>query len=140
MSNEELVKYIDYTLLQADANKEAILRLCAEAKQFSVASVCVNSSRIALVAGELKGTSVKACCVVGFPLGAMRTEAKVVEATCAIQAGAQEIDMVMNIGAAKDGDWETVRNDIALVVAACKGEAMVKVIIETCLLTNEEKT
>lgn len=140
MRNEELVAYIDYTLLKADATTEAILRLCAEARQYAVASVCVNSSRIALVAGQLKGSAVKACCVVGFPLGAMMTEAKAAEAAIAIRAGAQEIDMVMNIGAAKDGDWKTVQDDIAAVVAACKGRALVKVIIETCLLTDEEKT
>lgn len=140
MRNEELVAYIDYTLLKADATKEAIQIICAEAKQYGAASVCVNSSRIALVAEQLKGSAVKACCVVGFPLGAMLTEAKTAEATGAIQAGAQEIDMVMNIGAAKDGDWKTVQDDIAAVVAACKGRALVKVIIETCLLTDEEKT
>lgn len=139
MSDEELVTYIDYTLLKADATKEAIQSICAEAKRFSVASVCVNSSRIALIAEELKGTSVKACSVVGFPLGAMRTEAKVAEAAGAIRAGAQEIDMVMNIGAAKDGDWDAVQNDIAAVVAVSRGMALVKVIIETYLLTNAEK-
>ena len=139
MRKEELVTYIDYTLLKADATTEAILRLCAEARQYAFASVCVNSSRIALAAEQLKGSAVKACCVVGFPLGAMMTEAKAAEAADAIRVGAQEIDMVMNIGAAKDGDWKTVQDDIAAVVAACKGRALVKVIIETCLLTNEEK-
>ncbi len=139
MRNEYFVKYIDYTLLKADATKEAIQSICAEAKRFGVASVCVNSSRIALIAEELKGSSVKACCVVGFPLGAMLTETKVAEATGAIQAGAQEIDMVMNVGAARDGNWGAVQNDIAAVVAASKGRALVKVILETCLLTNEEK-
>ena len=139
MRKEELVTYIDYTLLKADATTEAILRLCAEARQYAFASVCVNSSRIALAAEQLKGSAVKACCVVGFPLGAMMTEAKAAEAADAIRVGAQEIDMVMNIGAAKDGDWKTVQDDLAAVVAACKGRALVKVIIETCLLTNEEK-
>lgn len=139
MNKNELAKYIDHTLLKPDASEEAIRRVCEEAVAYQTASVCVNSSRVPLVAELLKGTGVKTCCVVGFPLGAMLTSAKAAEAYFAIEAGAQEIDMVINIGKAKDGDWDFVQNDIAAVVAACRNRALVKVIIETCLLTNDEK-
>jgi len=126
-------------MLKADSTRETIRRYCAEAKQYGFASVCVNSCHAALVAGELKGTGISTCCVVGFPLGAMITEAKAFEARAAVAAGADEVDMVINIGAIKDKDMAFVEQDIRAVVEAAK-PAIVKVIIETCLLTDEEKT
>ena len=137
-------KYIDHTLLKPEASAEAIKKICAEAREHGFMSVCVNSCRCELVAKELEGSGVKTCCVVGFPLGAMATEAKAFEALCAVGKGAEEVDMVINIGAAKDGDWGLVEADIRAVVnAAHEGHpgkrALVKVIIETCLLTDEEK-
>lgn len=133
-----IAKKIDHTMLKADSTKETIIRYCQEAKEHGFASVCVNTCHAALVASELKGTDVKTCCVVGFPLGAMMTSAKAFEATEAVKAGASEIDMVINIGAVKDKDWDFVRDDIKAVVDSSK-PAIVKVIIETCLLTEEEK-
>ncbi len=131
-------KKIDHTMLKADATKETIERYCEEAKKYAFASVCVNSYYVPLVAKKLKGTDIKTCCVVGFPLGAMLTEAKAFEASCSVKEGAEEVDMVINIGALKDQDYKTVKNDIEAVVEASK-PAIVKVIIETCLLTEEEK-
>jgi len=139
MDNQTLAKYIDHTLLKADATEEAIHKVCEEAKKYNTASVCVNTSRIPQVVKELQGTDIKACCVVGFPLGAMLTAAKAAEAAYAIEVGAQEVDMVINVGKAKDGDWDFVQADIAAVKAACEGRALLKVIIETCLLTDAEK-
>ncbi|MBR0082145.1 MAG: deoxyribose-phosphate aldolase [Clostridia bacterium] len=139
MDNQTLAKYIDHTLLKADATEEAILRVCEEAKHYGTASVCVNTARIPLAAKALEGSGVKACCVVGFPLGAMLPAAKAAEAAFAIEAGADEVDMVINIGKAKDGDWDYVQKDIEAVEAVCKGKALLKVIIETCLLTDDEK-
>ena len=133
-----IAKKIDHTMLKADSTKETIIRYCQEAKEHGFASVCVNTCHAALVASQLKGTDVKTCCVVGFPLGAMMTSAKAFEASEAVKAGASEIDMVINIGAVKDKDWDFVRDDIKAVVDASK-PAIVKVIIETCLLTEEEK-
>ena len=134
----DFAKIIDHTMLKADSTRETIQRYCAEAKQYGFASVCVNSCHAALVAGELKGTGISTCCVVGFPLGAMITEAKAFEARAAVAAGADEVDMVINIGAIKDKDMAFVEQDIKAVVEAAK-PAIVKVIIETCLLTDEEK-
>ncbi len=131
-------KMIDHTMLKADAKKEAIERYCEEAKQYGFASVCVNSYYVPLVAEKLKGSDIKTCCVVGFPLGAMLTAAKAFEASQSVKAGAQEVDMVINIGALKDQDYDAVRADIEAVVEASK-PAIVKVIIETCLLTDDEK-
>ena len=139
MDNKTLAKYIDHTLLKADATEEQILRVCEEAKHYGTASVCVNTSRIPVVAKALRGSGVKACCVVGFPLGAMLPAAKAAEAAFAIEAGADEVDMVINIGKAKDGDWDYVQKDIEAVQAVCQGKALLKVIIETCLLTDDEK-
>ena len=139
MDRKTLAKYIDHTLLKPDATGEAIGRVCEEAKKYDTAGVCVNTARVPLVAGLLKGTDVKTCCVVGFPLGAMLPAAKAAEAAFAIEAGAQEVDMVINIGKAKDGDWAYVQKDIEAVEAVCKGKALLKVIIETCLLTDAEK-
>ena len=138
MKSSELAKYIDHTLLKPEASAEQIKKVCAEAREYHFASVCVNPSRIALVAEELKGTDVTPCCVVGFPLGAIPSESKAAETAVCVKNGAGEIDMVINIGAAKDGDWAYVESDIAAVKAAC-GAAKLKVIIETCLLTDEEK-
>ena len=138
MNSAELAKYIDHTLLKPDASAAQIKKVCDEAKAYHFASVCVNPSRIALVARELEGTDVAPCCVVGFPLGAIPAESKAAETAVAVRNGAKEIDMVINVGAAKDGDWDLVEGDIAAVKQAC-GTALLKVIIEACLLTDEEK-
>lgn len=135
----DIRKLIDHTLLKPDASEEAIKRICDEAKEHGFKSVCVNPSRIGFVAGQLEGSEVLPCCVIGFPLGATLPEVKAFEAAAAIEEGAKELDMVINIGAAKDGNWELVKKDIEAVVTAANGEALVKVIIETCLLTDEEK-
>ena len=134
----ELNKYIDHTILKADATKVDVLRICGEAKEYDFASVCVNTCWVPLVHKELEGTTVKTCCVVGFPLGAMSTNSKALETKEAVKDGADEVDMVINIGAAKDHDYDFVEKDIKAVVEAASGK-LVKVIIETCLLTDEEK-
>ena len=138
LTREELASYIDHTLLKPEASREQIRAVCEEAKQYHFASVCVNPCWVPLIAEELKGSGVSVCCVIGFPLGASLSSVKAFEAREAVAAGAQEIDMVINVGAVKSGDWELVRDDIAAVNAA-KGDAKLKVIIETCLLTDEEK-
>lgn len=129
---------VDHTMLKADATIETIRRYCDEAKKYGFASVCVNSCHAPFVASQLKGTGINTCCVVGFPLGAMLTSAKAFEASEAVKAGADEIDMVINIGAVKDKNWDFVKDDIKAVVEASK-PSIVKVIIETCLLSEEEK-
>ncbi len=134
-----IASYIDHTLLKPDAQRKDIIRVCAEAKQYGFASVCVNSYYTSLVKEQLKNSEVKVCVVVGFPLGATFTEIKAAEAKMAIEKGADEIDMVINIGALKDGDNQRVKKDIQAVVDVAKKPAKVKVIIETCLLTEEEK-
>lgn len=134
----KLNKYIDHTQLAADATKDKITKLCEEAKEYDFASVCVNSCWVKYSASLLKGSSVKVCTVVGFPLGAMVTRAKAYEAKCACEDGADEVDMVINIGALKDKDYTLVENDIREVKKAC-GDKLLKVIIEACLLTDEEK-
>ena len=134
-----LAGYIDHTILKPEAKKEDVLRLSEEAKQYHFASVCVNAYYTKLVADALAGTDVKTCVVVGFPLGATFSEIKARETEIAIQNGAQEVDMVINIGALKDGDYDIVEQDIKAVVDAANDKAIVKVIIETCLLTDEEK-
>ncbi|CAM4080706.1 2-deoxyribose-5-phosphate aldolase [Streptococcus penaeicida] len=131
-------KYIDHTLLKADSVKDQIDQLLQEAKEFDFASVCVNPSWVSYCAKELTGTDVKVCTVVGFPLGATTSETKSFETKNAIANGADEIDMVINIGALKQGDFETVEKDIKAVVDA-SGDKLVKVIIEACLLTDEQK-
>lgn len=133
-----IAERIDHTMLKADATSETIRQYCREAKENGFASVCVNTCHAGLVASELKGTGIKTCCVVGFPLGAMLTSAKAFEASEAVKAGADEIDMVINIGGIKDQNWDFVRNDIKAVVEASR-PSIVKVIIETCLLTDQEK-
>ena len=130
-------KMIDHTMLKADATTETIKRYCSEAKEYGFASVCVNTCHVPLVAEELKGSDVKVCCVVGFPLGAMSTAAKAFEAKTAVQDGADEVDMVINVGGMKDRNYEMVKADIKAVVDASEGRT-VKVIIETCLLTKDE--
>lgn len=134
----ELNKYIDHTILKANATKEEVEKICDEAIEYKFASVCVNTCYTALVSQKLKGSGVASCVVVGFPLGAMMTEAKAHEAKLAVSAGANEVDMVINIGALKGQDYEFVEKDIKAVVEASK-PALVKVIIETCLLTDKEK-
>ena len=129
---------IDHTLLKAAATSADIKKICEEAREYRFASVCVNSCYAKLVTEELEGTGVKTCCVVGFPLGAMSTRAKAYEAKCAVEDGAAEVDMVINVGALKEGNDQFVEDDIRAVVEASK-PAIVKVIIETCLLTDEEK-
>ena len=131
---------IDHTILKADATRAEIVKVCREARQYSFASVCVNSYWVPLVRAELAGSPVKVCTVVGFPLGAASTEAKVAETAAAVRDGAQEIDMVINIGALRSGDQDAVRSDIEKVVRIShQGRAIVKVIIETSLLNDEEK-
>lgn len=132
-------KLIDHTALKPNTNKESILKLIAEAKTYDFASVCVNPYWVALAHQELKNTDVKVCTVIGFPLGANTTEVKVFETKDAIEKGAQEIDMVINIAMLKDKEYDYVENEIHQIVEAAKDKAIVKVIIETCLLTDEEK-
>lgn len=139
MDKKEMAKYLDDTLLKADATPEQIVKICEEAKTYGCASVCVNSSYVPLVAKKLSGSEVKTCCVIGFPLGACTSESKAAETADSIEKGANEVDMVIQIGRAKAGEWDYVKSDIEAVVKAAAGKAIVKVIIETCLLTDEEK-
>lgn len=131
-------KLFDHTILKADATRADVERVCREAAQYGFMSVCVNSFYTAFVAERLKGSGVKVCTVIGFPLGQMSTRAKEAETRIAVEDGADEIDMVINVGALKDRDYETVLTDIRQVKEACGG-ALLKVIIETCLLAEEEK-
>jgi deoxyribose-phosphate aldolase len=136
----DLARYIDHTLLKPDATGEDIDRLCDEAREYHFASVCINPTWVKRAAGRLKGSDVVTCTVIGFPFGATPAEIKSMEARRALRDGAREIDMVINIGALKSGDLDVVRNDIAKVVdAAHEAGALCKVIIETSLLTDEEK-
>lgn len=130
---------IDHTLLKQDASSEAIVKLCSEAKEFHFASVCVNPGFVPLAAKELKGTDVKVCTVVGFPLGATLPESKAYEAKLAIEAGATEVDMVLNDSMAKEHNYAYIEDEVRLVKKAC-GKILLKVILETCLLTDEEIT
>ncbi len=130
-------KYIDHTLLKPDASKEQIIKLCQEAREGDFASVCVNPCNISLAKKLLEGSDVKVCCVIGFPLGAMTTSSKVFEAGDAVEQGADEVDMVLNIGRLKDGEDDYVRNEIRAVKEAV-GSRTLKVILETCLLNEEE--
>jgi deoxyribose-phosphate aldolase len=135
----DIAKYIDHTILKPEATAEDVKKLCKEAREYKFVSVCVNGCYAKLVSTELEGTDVKTCVVVGFPLGAMTKEAKAFETTQAIENGATEIDMVINVGALKEKNYEILKEDIEAVVNAAKGKALVKVIIEACLLTDEEK-
>ncbi len=135
----KLTSLIDHTLLKADAREEQVTTIVEEAKEHKFASVCVNPTWVKKCAEMLKDTpEVKVCTVIGFPLGANTSEVKAFETTNAIENGADEVDMVINIGAMKDGRYDVVEADIKAVVDAAKGKALVKVIIETCLLTKEE--
>lgn len=133
-----LNKYIDHTILKANATREQVEKLCDEAAEHGFASVCVNSCWVPLCAERLAGTDVNVCTVIGFPLGAMSTAGKAAEAAAAVADGADELDMVINVGWLVAGEDDLVRDDIAAVVAAAKGRC-VKVIIETCLLDDEQK-
>ena len=135
MTKLELAKMIDHTLLKPDATEAQIRKLCDEAKAYHFCSVCVNSGRAALAKECLAGSDVKLCVVVGFPLGC--TVVKAAEAGAMTALGADEIDMVLDIGHAKDGNWDAVEADIKAVRAACPGKVL-KVILETCLLTEDE--
>lgn len=134
-----IAKCIDHTVLKPQTTEAAVRKLCAEAAQYGFASVCVNPCWVALCADLLKDTEVDVCTVIGFPLGANTSAVKAFEAAEAIRQGATEVDMVLNVGALKDGNTDLVRADIAAVVEAARGKALVKVILETCLLTDEEK-
>jgi len=132
-------KYIDHTVLKPETVKASLKKFCDEAREYHFASVCVNPANVAFVAEMLKGSGVKTCSVVGFPLGANTSFIKAAEAMEAIKNGAEEIDMVINIGALKDKDHDLVLEDIAAVVKASHPRAIVKVIIETSALTDDEK-
>ena len=133
-----IAKTIDHTLLKATATEKAVKELCAEASSYGFATVCVNPCWVPLCVAELKDSSVGVCTVIGFPLGANSGEIKAAEARLAVSQGAREIDMVINLGKAKSGDWEAVEADIRGVVRA-SAPAIVKVIIETCYLSDAEK-
>ncbi|WP_304943270.1 deoxyribose-phosphate aldolase [Vallitalea guaymasensis] len=134
-----LSKYIDHTILKPNASEEDVKRICDEAKKYNFASVCINPSYVKYVAESLKETDVMTCTVIGFPLGATPKEVKAFETVNAIENGADEVDMVINIGYLKSKKYKEVEEDIEAVVNAAKGKAHVKVIIETCLLTDDEK-
>jgi len=136
---QNFARMIDHTLLKAEATQEQIEKLCAEAKQFSFASVCVNPTWVKYSSELLQESDVLVCTVIGFPLGASTSAVKAFEVKDAIANGAKEVDMVINIGALKDKKYDVVQADISTVVEAAKGSAIVKVIIEACLLTEEEK-
>lgn len=141
LTKKALAKMIDHTLLKPDATAQEIIRLCKEAKRKNFASVCVNPTNVSLVAESLTGTEIKVCTVIGFPLGASTYETKVFEVKDALAKGAQEIDMVINIGALKGGNYGLVQQEIAAIVRTAKiknPEAIVKVILETGLLTDQE--
>ncbi len=138
-TKKSVAAMIDHTLLKQNATKEQIAKLCEEAKEYGFASVCVNPGYVPEAAEALRGTDAAVCTVIGFPLGATTSAAKAAETEDAIQNGAQEVDMVVNVGRIKSGDWDYVKSDIEAVVNAAKGKALTKVIIETCLLTDEEK-
>ncbi|OXM16172.1 deoxyribose-phosphate aldolase [Paenibacillus herberti] len=139
MQQAQLAAMIDHTLLRADATITEMARLVEEAKTYEFASVCVNPTWVPYAAAELNGSKVKVCTVIGFPLGASTSRTKAFETSDAIAGGATEIDMVINIGALKDGRDDEVESDIRAVVEAAAGKAIVKVIIESCLLSDDEK-
>ena len=139
MERKELAKYIDHTNLKSEATREDIAALCAEAIEYGFASVCVNPCHAAYAARLLAGTDAAVCCVIGFPLGACTTTVKAYEAADAVHNGAAEIDMVINVGWAREGRWSEIQAEIAAVAAAIRGRAKLKVILETCLLTDGQK-
>lgn len=136
---EQLANKIDHTVLKADTTKAQVLQVCEEAKEHRFYSVCINPTWVEETHQALIGSDVKVCTVIGFPLGATTSEVKAIETSDAIRKGADEIDMVINIGKLKSGDYTSVETDIKAVVAAAKDKALVKVIIETSLLSDEEK-
>jgi deoxyribose-phosphate aldolase len=139
-SAPSIAKLIDHTLLRPEATRADILQLCREAREYNFASVCLNAYWVPLASSELAGSQVKVCTVVGFPLGATSTEAKLFETEAALRAGAQEIDMVQNVGALRGDDDRAVEEEIGLVAAAChRHGAIVKVILETALLSDDQK-
>lgn len=139
MRKSKLAKMIDHTILKPEATMIEVIKVCEEAIKYEFASVCINPSRVSLAKEILQDSGVKVCTVIGFPLGASTINIKKLEAEEAINDGATEIDMVINIGKLKDGDIDYVLNEITEVTKVCKDKALVKVIIETCLLTKEEK-
>ncbi len=139
MTREALAGTIDHTLLKPTATASQVKKLCSEALEYGFASVCVNPFWVSLVAEHLAGSPVKTCTVIGFPLGATTSEAKAFETGRAVSQGAEEVDMVINVGALKSGDLPAVEADIRAVVRAAGGGALTKVIIEACWLTDEEK-
>jgi deoxyribose-phosphate aldolase len=136
---QDVAKYIDHTMLKPEATIDAFDKLCNEALTFRFKSVCVNSCRVAYVAKKLRGTGIKVCSVIGFPLGAMDSRAKAFETRTVIENGAEEIDMVINVGALKERNLRLVEEDIRAVRRATRSITILKVIIETSLLTEEEK-
>lgn len=139
-SKDEIAALIDHTLLKPEAQHADIVRLCAEAEEACFASVCINPYWVPVAAAQLQGSTVKVCTVIGFPLGAGRTSARVAEAKIALADGARELDAVLNLGALRSGEQAAVEKDLAeLVAAAHAGDSILKVILETCLLTDEEK-
>lgn len=138
MKPEALAKYFDHTILNPAATKEDVIKVCKEALEYGFFSVCVNPVHVRMVKEQLSGSNVKVCSVVGFPLGAARSDVKARETELAVEDGADEIDMVMNIGALKDKDFGRVETDIRAVVTAAE-EKTVKVIIETCFLNDDQK-
>jgi deoxyribose-phosphate aldolase len=136
---KNIAKMIDHTALKPDTTKEQIIKLCKEAKEYGFYSVCINPAWVEEASRKLEGSDVDVCTVIGFPLGASTSNVKALETEDAIRNGATEVDMVINISKLKDGDLNYVENDIKAVVEAAKGKALVKVIIETCLLTDTEK-
>ena len=139
LTASEMTKYIDHTVLKPEADQTAFDKLCNEAGEYRFKAVCINSNRVWYVAKKLHGTGVEICSVVGFPLGAMDSRANELEAQVAVENGATELDMVMNIGALKSGDNKTVEKDIQAVRTVAPRPVILKVIIETCLLSDEEK-
>ena len=137
--NNKIANMIDHTVLKATTTKEDVIKVCKEAKEHNFFSVCINPTHIELAKKELEGSDVKVCTVIGFPLGANTPEVKAFETKDAIAKGADEVDMVINIGALKDKNYVLLERDIKAVVDAANKEALVKVIIETCYLTDEEK-
>jgi deoxyribose-phosphate aldolase len=139
MKSEQIAAMIDHTLLRADSTQQEIIKLCEEAKLYNFATVCVNPYWVPLAVHELKGSKVGITTVIGFPLGSSSSAVKSVEASDSIANGATEIDMVLNVGAMRSGHYAAVEQDIQGVALACKGKAIMKVIIETCYLTEDEK-
>lgn len=139
MKKDELAKMIDHTILKPEAGSEEVKKICEEAAKYGFASVCINPCNVDLASKLLKGSSVKVCTVIGFPLGANTSTVKAFEAKEAVENGAHEVDMVINIGRLKDKDYDYVKKDIKAVVESVSKKALVKVIIETCLLTDDEK-